>query len=70
MKTIKKKVKIIFCDNAGENKALEENCMKNFEEIKFEFTSPGNPQKNGVVERVFATIYSMMRSMMTHVRIH
>ena len=49
-KTMNKNVKIICCDNAGENKTLEENFMKNSEEIKFEFTSPGNPQQNGVVE--------------------
>ena len=43
MKTMNKNVKIIRSDNAGENKTLEENCMNNLEEIKFEFTSPGTP---------------------------
>ena len=43
---MKENVKIIISENAGENKTLEENCMKNFEEIKFEFTSPGTPQQN------------------------
>ena len=38
MKTTKKHVKIILCDNTGENKTLEENCMKKSEEIKFEST--------------------------------
>ena len=28
-----KNVKIIFCDNTGENKTLEENCAKHFEKI-------------------------------------
>ena len=49
MKTMKKKVKIICCDKPGENKTLKETYMKNFEVIKFEFTSPGTPQQNGVV---------------------
>ena len=40
--------------------------MKNFEEIKLEFTSPGPPQKNGVVELLFDTLYSIMRAVMTH----
>ena len=57
MKTTKKNVKIFRCDNSGINKTLEENCMKSFEEIKFEFRSPGTPQKNGVVEWVFDTLY-------------
>ena len=66
MKTTKKNIKIFRCDNSGINKTLEENCMKSFEEIKFEFTSPGTPQKNGVVEWVFDTIYYRMSAMITH----
>ena len=41
---MKKNIKIIFYDNTGENKTLEENCSKFFEEIKFQFKSPGTPQ--------------------------
>ena len=70
MKTMKEKVKTIRCDNAGENKTLEETCAKNSEEIKFEFTSLGTPQKNGVVERRYATLYSWMRAMMVHAGLH
>ena len=32
--------------------------------------SPGTPHKNGVVERVFATLYSQMRVMMAHAGLH
>ena len=53
-----KNVKIIFCDNTGENKTLKENCAKHFEKNNFEFTSPGTPQKNSVVKQGFATLYS------------
>ena len=28
---------------------FEENCAKTFEEINFEFASPGTPQQNGVI---------------------
>ena len=63
---MKKNVKIIRCDNAGENKMIEDNFMKNFKEIKFEFTSPGTPKQNHMVERGFATLYSRMRAILTH----
>ena len=65
-----KSVKIIRSDNAGEKKTLEENCMENFEEIKFEFTSLGTPQKNGVAEQGFATLYSRMLAIMMHMGLH
>ena len=67
---MKKNVKIIFCDNAGENKALKENWEKNSEEIKFGFIAPGTPQQNGIVEWVFAILYSWMRVMMAYVGLH
>ena len=63
-------VKVICCDNTGEKKILEENCAWHFEEINFYFRSPGTPQKNGMVEWVFATLYSQMRGMMEHARLH
>ena len=43
---------------------------KNFQEIKFEFTSLGNPQQNGMLERIFATLHSVMCVMMTQVGLH
>ena len=67
---MKKNIKIIRCDNAGKNKTLEENCSKNFEEIKSEFTSEGTPQQNGVVEWGFVTLYYRMLAMMVHLRLH
>jgi hypothetical protein len=32
--------------------------------VTFEFISPGSPQYNGVVERLFATLFFMVRSML------
>ena len=63
-------VKIIRCDNVGEKKILEENCAKYFEENNFSFTSSSTPQQNGMIERVFATLYSHMWRMMEHTIIH
>ena len=59
-----KQVKFIRCDNAGENKILEATCKKESLGIIFEFTAPGTPQQNGMVERAFATLYGSMRAMM------
>ena len=61
MRTIKKNIKIIFCDNACKNNTLEEKGAKQIKEINFEFTSPGTPQKNGVIERGLDTLYCQMR---------
>ena len=55
-------VKVIRCDNAGENKSLEiELSGKN---IKFEYTASGTPQQNGLVDRAFATLCNRIRLMM------
>ena len=59
-------VKIIRCDNAGENKGLERESDKNELGIIFEYTAPGTPQQNGVVERAFVTVMGRVRAMMNH----
>ena len=60
-------VEITRCDYAGENKVLERESDKNELEIIFEYTAPGTPQQNGVVERVvFVTVMGRARSMMNH----
>ena len=50
-------VRIIRCDNPGENKVLETASDKNDLGIIFESTAPGTPQQNGVVERAFGTVW-------------
>ena len=45
------KVQRIRMDNAGENKMLVKSCDQNEMVVKFEYTAPGTPQQNGVVER-------------------
>ena len=59
-------VKIIRCDNAGENKFLERESDKNELGIIFEYTAPGTPQQNGVVERAFVIVMGRARAMMNH----
>ena len=59
-------MKIIRCDNAGENKVLERESDKNELGIIFEFTAPGKPQQNGVVERAFVTVMGRARAKMNH----
>ena len=62
--TEKKAVKFIRCDNAGENKTLENQCKDNELGINFKYMAPGTPQQNGVVERVFVTLYGRVQVMM------
>lgn len=61
-----KPVRFIRLDNAGENKSFQERAKKNKHtcEIQFEFTAPGTPQQNGVVERAFPTLMGRVRAMM------
>ena len=57
------KVKRIRCDNAGENQAMERECVRRKIGIVFEYTSVGTPQQNGRIERKFATLYGRVRAM-------
>ena len=59
-------VKIIRCDNAGENKVLERESEKKELWIIFEYTAKGTPQQNGVVEREFVTVMGRARAMISH----
>ena len=59
-------VKIIRCDNAGENKVLERESDKKELGIILEYTAPGTPQQDGVVERAFVTVMGRARAMMNH----
>ena len=57
-------VKIIRCDNAGENKDADNHLRHAEKGVRFEYTSSGTPQHNGVMERRFATLYGRTRSML------
>ena len=54
------KVKVFRCDNAAE---FKEKIIKIGMDARLEFSAPGTPQQNGVVERAFATLYGRVRAM-------
>jgi hypothetical protein len=48
----------------GENKALFDECRSKGYNVKFEFSSPQTPQRNGKVERKFQTFFGRIRAML------
>jgi hypothetical protein len=52
-----KNVKFLSLDDAVENFALEKLCKQQNVNVKFEFSGPRTPQRNGKVERKFQTLY-------------
>ena len=57
-------IKYIRLDNSGENKGLQDECEKQNLGIVFEFTAPGTPRQNSVVERKIPTLMGRSRAMM------
>ena len=57
-------VKNIRLDNSGENRSLQKECERQNLGIIFEFTAPGTPQQNSVVERKIPTLRGRSRAMM------
>ena len=55
-------VKYIRLDNSGENRSLQKECEKHNLGIIFEFTAPGTPQQNSVVERKIPTLMGKIKS--------
>jgi hypothetical protein len=56
-------VNFIRCDNSGENKDIQQEIIPIPKiKVKFEFTAPDLPQKNGKIERKFATLYGKVRA--------
>ena len=49
-------VKRIRLDNSGENRSLWKECDRQNLGVIFEFTAPGTPQQNSVVERKIPTL--------------
>ena len=52
------------CDDAGENKALEDHCNHVGINVSFEYSGPRTPQRNGKVERKYQTLYGRIRAML------
>ena len=57
-------IKYIRLDNSRENRSLQKECDKQNLWIIFEFTAPGTPQQNSVVERKIPTLMGRSRAMM------
>jgi hypothetical protein len=57
-------VKFIRCDDAGEKMTMKNDPeIKSFG-IKFEFSGPRTPQRNGKVKRKFQTLYRRIQAML------
>jgi hypothetical protein len=57
-------VKFIRYNDSGENKALFDECRSKGHNVKFEFSGPRTPQRNGKVERKFQTFFGRIRAML------
>ena len=57
-------IKRIRLDNSGENRSLQKECDKQNLGVIFEFTAPGTPQENSVVERQIPTMVGRARAML------
>ena len=58
MRAREKIVKQVWCDNAGENRTLDNECQGEELGIEFEFTPPNSPQFNRRIERRIQTLYN------------
>ena len=54
----------IRLDSSGENRSLQKECNKQNLGVIFEFTAPGTPQQNSVVERKIPTLVGRARTML------
>jgi hypothetical protein len=58
------KIKILRCEDTGENKFLEDKFNSKGANIVFEYAVPRTAQRNGKVERMFQTLYGRVRAML------
>ena len=57
-------IKRIRLDNSGENRSLQKECDKQNLGVIFEFTAPGTPQQNSVVQRKTHSLVGRARAML------
>jgi hypothetical protein len=57
-------VKYIRYNNARENITMKDDLEVKTFGVKFEFSDPRTPHRNGKVERKFQTLYGRIRSML------
>jgi hypothetical protein len=58
-------VKFFQYDDLGENKELFDECRSKGYSVKFEFSCPQTPQRNGKVKRKFQTFFGRIRAMIS-----
>ena len=58
-------VQYLFCDNAGENIALEKAWKQEGLGFHFKYTAPSMPQQNGCIKREFATLFNQVHACST-----
>jgi hypothetical protein len=61
-KIANRNVRLIRCDNAGKNMTMKNDPEIESFGIKFEFSGPRAPQRNGKVGRKFQTLYGRIRA--------
>jgi hypothetical protein len=59
-------VRFLRLYDAGENYALEKECKQQNLAIKFKYSEPCMPQRNGKVENKFQTLHGMIRVIMNN----
>jgi len=65
MKGLDLPVKYLRCDNAGENKNLQEMLVdEKLHGIRVEMTAPHTPQQNGIVDKAFQCLYQLVRTVL------
>ena len=64
LENMKKSVKFIRMDNAGENTKLRNRTKKEEMNVNIEFTSPNTPQFNEQIERSFVTLWGRAQAML------
>jgi hypothetical protein len=57
-------VKYVRPDDSGENASIKRACKEKCLDVKFEFSSPRTPQRNGKVKRKFQILYRNVRSLL------
>jgi hypothetical protein len=60
------KVKLIRCDDSGENKSFDDECCASEHNIKLDFSGPRTPQRNGKVERKFQIFFGRIRAILNN----
>ena len=62
------KIEKFRCNNAEENNKFTEKLSALQKNIITQYSAPGTPQQNGVVERAYVTLYGRLCAMLTYAK--